>query len=363
MIESAYIHIPFCKRKCNYCSFVSFPSIDHIDDYVNALLIEINNRYNKEQLKTIYFGGGTPSLLSIEHIKTILSQLNFSSESEITIEVNPETVSKEYFSQLKNIGINRVSIGSQVFDDKILKLIGRGHSKKDIYNAVEAAKSVGFDNISIDLIYGLPDQSRENFQESLKQAVRLNTSHISLYGLKIEEGCYFYKNKPQNIADNDIQAQMYIDAIEYLTSKGFEHYEVSNFAKKGYESRHNLAYWSNNEYYGFGTAASGYEGNTRYTNKQKLEDYINAPLEPKYSEMISEQMKLEEEIFLGFRRMKGIDIQSINQKFNIDFDKKYQNILNKYIESKHIEKTPNGYKLTLDGVLLSTIILADFLED
>ena len=229
-------------------------------------------------------------------------------------------------------------------------------------DVVKTAQRAGFNNISLDFIYGLPHQTPEMFYDDLKRGINLGIQHISLYGLKIEDGSWFYKNMPEHLPDDDTQADMYLGAIKLLTKHGFEHYEVSNFSKYGYNSKHNLNYWNNDEYYGFGVAAHGYLNSVRYGNVETLEEYLQNPLNHKESKILTEQEKLEEEIFLGFRKMKGIDVQNINFKYQIDFDEKYKNILEKYLKLKLIEKTDIGYKLTVQGILVSNVILADFLD-
>ena len=360
-MNSTYIHIPFCKQKCKYCSFVSYPKIGLIEEYLIALKQEILNRYKGEPLKTLYIGGGTPSLLTSEQINSILTLFNLSENTEITIELNPETVTFDYLSDLKNIGINRLSFGCQTFDDEILKYIGRRHGSQDVKNAVKYAQKVGFDNISLDFIYGLPNQTIEMFEDDLKTTIKLDISHISLYGLKIDEDCYFAKNPPENLPDDDIQADMYLKAIEILKENGFEHYEISNFSKKGFNSKHNLNYWNNNTYYGFGCSAHGYENETRYANETNLEKYIQNPTLPKISHILTNQEKLEEEIFLGFRKMSGINIKEINKKFEIDFCGKYKKIIDKYTSLKYLSETNAGFRLTNEGILISNVILSEFI--
>ena len=372
MVKSVYIHIPFCKKKCNYCTFVSYPNLDLRSKYIEALLTEIKTNYNEEELKTIYFGGGTPSLFEVEYLKRILNALSFPLASgrgvrsegtiltEITLEINPETVDEKYLSELKKIGINRLSIGVQEFNDGILKSIGRIHNSKKAINTIKTAQKVGFKNINIDLIYGLPNQTMANFEYSLKKAFELGIQHISLYGLKIEEGCYFYKNYPKNLPDDDMQAQFYLKAIEMCAKNGFEQYEISNFALKGFESKHNLNYWNNENYYGFGCSASGYEGNVRYYNEVDLQKYIENPLKKLHQDILTPKQQLEEEIFLGFRKFEGIDIEQINERYSIDFEKKYKKPLKKYLGT-HILKTPKGYRLSTEGFLVSNVVLAEFL--
>lgn len=362
MVESAYIHIPFCRQKCHYCSFVSFPDLSQKDEYLKTLKKEILLKYKGESLQTLYFGGGTPSLLSVEELKEIISLFNLAENAEITLEINPETVNEEYFSELSKTKINRLSIGSQTFDNEILKIIGRKHKSEDVYSVVETAKKYGFNNISLDFIYGLPNQILESFVSDLKTAVHIGAEHISLYGLKIDDGCYFYNNPPENIGDEDLQADMYLKAIETLTSLGFEHYEISNFSKDNKYSRHNVNYWECNEYYGFGLAAHGYIDGIRYSNRKTMEEYLNNYNTPENYHTLSEQEKLEENIFLGLRLKKGIDLTEINNKFNINFEEKYSKILKKYTETKHLALENNILKLTESGILVSNYILADFLQ-
>lgn len=380
MTKNAYIHIPFCKSKCHYCSFVSFDSMELKRAYLDALKKQIVEEYKREELNTLYFGGGTPSLLTVDEFAELISLFKLGDDAEITAEVNPDSVDLEYLTGLRNLGVNRLSIGAQTFDDDILKSIGRRHNSAQIKTAVNCAQKSDFENISLDFIYGLPNQTLKDFANDLEQAVKLGIQHISLYGLKIDEGCYFYKNQPENIADSDIQADMYLKAIEVLTQNGFEHYEISNFSKNGLESKHNLNYWEGNTYYGFGCAASGYEntpspltplpsrarGNAqrlkhfRYTNESDLKKYIKNPLKKEFEQEISEQERLEESIFLGLRKIAGINIEEINQKFNIDFTQKYAKILEKYKD--FFTATQNGIALNQKGILVSNNILSEFID-
>lgn len=362
MAESAYIHIPFCRQKCRYCSFVSFPDLSNKDEYIKTLKKEIFAGYKSENLQTLYFGGGTPSLLSVEELKDLTEIFNFGDDAEVTLEINPETVDEKYLSDLKKTRVNRLSIGAQTFDDRILEMIGRKHKSADVFSVVEAAQKAGFNNISLDFIYGLPEQSLESFAHDLGKGAELGVEHISLYGLKIDEGCYFYKNPPKNIADEDLQADMYIKAIEILEKYGFEHYEISNFARSGKYSRHNVNYWRCGEYYGFGVAAHGYINGARYSNPTNLNDYLGNFACRTQEHELNKKEQLEEKIFLGLRLKEGICLKEINKKFDIDFEKKYQNILSKYLETAHFKLENSNLKFTKKGILVSNYILADFLE-
>ena len=243
MINCVYIHIPFCEKKCKYCSFCSFGLIKKKDVYVNALLKEVKNLYKGDVLKTIYFGGGTPSLLDVRDIEIILNEFKYNLDTEITLELNPHNMTYEKLKALKDVGINRLSVGVQNFDDEILKEIGRTHTSCEIFETLKNIELAGFKNFSIDLMYGLPNQTIDNWKKTLDIALETNAKHISLYGLKIEDGTYFSKFLPENLPTQDEQARMYEIAIEKL-SKNFIHYEFSNFAKnESYISRHNSAYW------------------------------------------------------------------------------------------------------------------------
>ena len=359
MSDSVYIHIPFCKSKCKYCSFVSFTNGDKISDYINSLLEEIHYCYKDEPLKTLYFGGGTPSLVCTESLKKIINKFKFKEDCEITLEINPDDAEPDYLSGLKDIGINRLSIGAQSFNDKILKLIGRRHNSEDTVKAVNMAKKAGFDNISLDLIYGLPEQTMEDLKIDIENILNLDIQHISTYGLKVEEESYWGHHKPSNLPDNDIQADMYEGVNNILEKNGFNRYEISNFSKKGYESGHNLNYWNNEEYYGFGVAAHGYIDGVRYSNYQTLDEYLNNKSKREQEHTLSKQEKIEEEIFLGFRKEEGVNVGKIYSKYNFDFEKEFSPVLEKYKD--FIIKTPLGYKLNLQGVLFSNNILSEFL--
>ncbi len=362
MVKHAYIHIPFCKKKCHYCSFVSGVDLSYKDYYIKALLEEITKKYKNEKLSTLYFGGGTPSLLGENDFEKIISCFNLNLNCEVTIEANPETVSFLKFKNLRSLGINRVSLGVQTFDSKILKIIGRCHKEKEILKSVEIIKNSDFNNISIDLIYGLPMQTMDMLRSDLLKSISLNIDHISTYGLKIEENSFFYNYFPSNVPDNDMQADMYLFLCDFLKQNNFTHYEISNFAKKGKESKHNLVYWTNKNYYGFGLNASGYEKNIRYKNTSDFSKYIENPhiTEERYE--LSEKETLEYEIILALRLKKGINICNLNHKYKIDFIKKYEKTVQKYQKLKLIKITQNHLGLTEQGMLLSNEIMEEFID-
>ncbi len=362
MTDSVYIHIPFCKSKCAYCSFISFNRLELIESYAEALLREISSCYKGENIKTLYFGGGTPSLLPADILKEITGRFHITQNCEVTLELNPDDAELEYLKNLKAIGINRISIGAQTFNDEILRKIGRRHNSADIIKAVERAKQAGFKNISVDLIYGLPYQNMQILRQDLQIILGLGIQHISTYGLKIEEDSFWGQNLsslPQNIPDDDEQADMYEEINYVFEQNGFFRYEISNFAQPGYESRHNLNYWNNEGYYGFGTAAHGYVNGVRYSNSGTIEDYITNPLRHIEEHVLNERERLEEEIFLGFRKRAGVNTSRIRSRFGVDFEQEYAKTLEKY--SNFIDRTQDGYALNLKGILISNVILADFL--
>ncbi len=361
MINCIYIHIPFCEKKCNYCCFCSFNLLSKKEDYINSLLKEIKFYYDKTPLKTLYFGGGTPFLLEVKDFEKILSEFNFNKETEITVELNPNASDFNKLKELKNLGINRLSVGIQNFNDKILKIIGRNHTKNEIYNCIKNINRAGFENFSVDLMYGLPNQDIKQWIETLDEAKKLEPGHISLYGLKIEKGTFFYKYPPKNLPNLDTQAKMYEIAIEKL-SEEFLHYEFSSFAKnKNYISKHNSSYWKRVSYWGFGLSASGFIDNKRYTNTFNFKDYIKNPTQKTY-QTLTKQEQIEEEIFLGLRLNSGIDFDFINKKYNIDVFKKYECLFNKFSKNGFMEYTNNGIKLTKEGILVSNEILCEFIE-
>jgi oxygen-independent coproporphyrinogen-3 oxidase len=356
-MSSLYIHIPFCVKKCNYCSFVSFPLKDTaFEQYFCALKKEFDAKA-KGQLSTVYFGGGTPSVIPVEFYKQF--DFDFAPDYEFTFEVNPGTVDTEYLQALRSIGVNRLSIGIQSFDDEILKSIGRIHSAKEAINCVKMAQEAGFENISIDLIYGLPNQTMELFEDSLKQAINLGVQHISTYGLKIEEGTPFGQKTPENLPDEDLCADMYLTSIEMLEENGFKQYEISNFAKKSKESRHNMTYWQNSPYIALGVSAHGYQDGIRYYNTSDFKKYLKNPIVPEFAKKLTEEEILQEGIFLGLRMKQGINLNEFKLRYGVDFEEEYKDILKKYDE--FFIRKGNRISLTTQGLMLSNVILSEFI--
>ncbi len=363
-----YIHIPYCYKKCPYCSFVSFEKqLKTIDAYTSTLLKEIKNFKTKKVVKSIYFGGGTPSILKPDYITNILdaiySKFSVDGAAEITFEANPVSLKTEYLNSLKSIGINRLSIGIQSFIDKKLEILGRLHNAKGSIESVKKAQNAGFDNISIDLIYGLKETKSE-IEFELKKACSLGIQHISTYMLSIEKDTPFEKRLREGeleVSKDDELAYFYIFISRYLENEGFEHYEISNFAKNGFISRHNSAYWLGFDYRGFGVSASSFIDNTRFRNTDNLFDYIHEKniIE---KDTINEITRMKEDFVLLLRTKKGVDIKKFNKKYNIEVEKLFENELKKF-KSFGLIKEQDG-KISLNGakaMVVSNAIFSEFM--
>lgn len=371
-----YVHIPFCKKKCYYCDFISYVNIDKkIIRYVECLKREIENSKSKQVcVTTIYFGGGTPSFIDAIFIAEIVSVIRknyiVSENAEITIEVNPGTVNKEKLEQYKKAGINRLSIGLQSTKNELLKEIGRIHTYEEFLATYKIAKNVGFKNINVDLMLGLPNQNLQDINESLEQVVKLKPKHISLYSLIVEENTKLKEMIEEgklNLPNEEIERKMYWTTKQYLEQKGYIHYEISNFANKGYESKHNLNCWKQKEYLGFGVAAHSYKNNKRYCNTEKIEEYcIN--IEDKKSKnnitILEEQTKImreKEYIILGLRMLEGVNIQKFKNKFVDNPIYVFHKELEKLVSKELIEVDLNQIKLTNKGLDFANIVWQEFI--
>ncbi|MFC1571728.1 radical SAM family heme chaperone HemW, partial [Candidatus Margulisiibacteriota bacterium] len=348
----------FCKRKCNYCDFVSYAGKeDLIEDYVEALCKEIEQvpplplgeGSGVRGFETIFFGGGTPTLLEPKHFENILSKVQCPmSNVEISMEANPGTSDKAKLKTLRNLGINRLSIGAQSFNNQHLKTLGRIHTAKDIYIVYDNARSAGFDNINLDLIFALPNQTLEEWKSDLETALHLTPLHLSIYSLQIEENTPFHK---QGIAkDEELDLAMYEYAIETLTAAGFTHYEISNFAKPGFECKHNIVYWRNGNYLGIGAGAHSHLNGKRWANPDSIEEY----LEQRTSNIdtgIVTVTDQRETIFMGLRLLDGLEIE----KF-----KGFEKEITELTKDELLEKEAGKYKLTRRGLYLANEVFAQF---
>ena len=317
-MKSAYIHIPFCDNICAYCDFCKMKyNKEWIDTYLDSLKNEIENYYKGEKIRTLYIGGGTPSALSIEELNKlfdIVNLLNLETLEEFTIECNIESINNEKLILFKKHNVNRLSIGIQTFNDKFLSMLNRNHTKEEVIEKIEMAKLVGFNNINVDLMYALPGETIEDLEEDLNKFISLDVNHISCYSLMIEPNTKFYIDKIKPI-DEDLDYEMYKYIENRLKENNFIHYEVSNYAKPGHESKHNLVYWHNEYYYGFGLSASGYLENYRYDNTKNINKY-NAHNFIDNITKITEEDRLKYELILGFRCLHGINKEDFKNKFN-----------------------------------------------
>lgn len=371
-----YLHIPFCIKKCNYCDFVSYSQSDEmIDAYTKALIREMkmySGDLSDYEVQTIFIGGGTPSILTPQKTHEITNEIfkcfNISDNVEFTIESNPGTLTNEKLQTYKNIGINRLSIGLQSFNNKILDFIGRIHSKEDFTQNFYLARNNGFENINIDLIYGLPNQTLSDWEETLKEIIKLNIEHVSAYSLKIEEGTVFKKLFDENrleLPDDEEDRKMYHLAIELLESYDIKQYEISNFSKPGYECKHNLIYWNNEEYVGLGVSAHSYLNKCRYSNENNINEYINCINSNHYPVKTKEIKDIEDEIaetvFLNLRLNKGLGIQYFKNRFNISIFEVYGDKIEKLVKLGLLSIDKNYIRLTSYGMDISNQVFIEFL--
>lgn len=357
---SLYIHIPFCKSKCKYCDFLSFPNTEYINAYKKALLEEINAfDCENESIKSIFIGGGTPTIIDSDIISEIMESIgrfNIEKNAEITIEANPGTLNEEKLKEYRKSGINRISIGLQAWQNSMLKKLGRIHTREIFGESYELAQKY-FDNINIDLMFSLPDQSYDMWFETLENVTRLKPQHISAYSLIIEEGTQFF-DMDLNLPDDAADRRMYHSAIKFLAEKGYKQYEISNFAKEGYESVHNSVYWERGNYKGFGLGAASLIDNVRYKNTEDMSEYTNGKTIIE-KELLTKSDQMAEFMFLGLRMTKGVSISEFKMIFNEDMLLKYKSVINKY--NNYIVVEGDNVKLTTEGIDISNMIFAEML--
>lgn len=360
-----YIHIPFCNGKCNYCDFYSFKADEKIkNDYVNILIDKIH--YWSEKLKdkyvdTIYFGGGTPSVLGTQRLcnilKTALTSFKIAPEREITLEANPTSASELNFTELKSAGFNRVSLGMQSAVDPELSLLGRRHNKSDVINTVNLIRKSGIENISLDVMMGIPEQTTESLKETLDFCISLNIPHISTYLLTVEPNTVFGKNSCKyNFADDDTQAEFYQFTSEHLKQNGYSHYEISNFCKNNSYSRHNMRYWQLKDYLGLGPSAHSLINGNRFYYPRNIEDFKN-------DNLIEDGAggTAEEYIMLMLRTKQGINLKEYSERFGKPLENKFWNKVKLYEKHGYIKTDDNSIRLTEKGFLLSNTIIADLI--
>lgn len=368
---SAYVHIPFCTQICYYCDFSKvFIKNQPVDDYLQALIREFES-YDIEQLRTLYIGGGTPTSITAQQLDYLLTNLtkhlDLSVLEEFTIEANPGDLTDDKIEVLKKSAVNRVSLGVQTFNDKQLKRIGRSHNESQIYSTIDHLKTAGFDNISIDLIYALPDQTMEDVKENVAKAIALDIPHLSLYSLILEHHTVFMNKMRRgklNLPQEDLEVEMFEYIIAELEANGFEHYEISNFTKPGFESRHNLMYWDNAEYYGVGAGASGYLNGVRYRNRGPIQHYLKAVSEGNArlsEEVLTKDEMMEEELFLGLRKKSGVSIAKFEEKFGVSFEEHYGQIVTELCQQGLLVSDDKVVRMTKKGLFLGDTVAERFI--
>lgn len=370
---SAYVHIPFCTQICYYCDFSKvFIKNQPVDAYLQALIREFRS-YDITELRTLYIGGGTPTSISAVQLDYLLTELirdlNLNTLEEFTIEANPGDLTVDKIEVLQKSAVNRVSLGVQTFNDKHLKRIGRSHNEAQIYSTIDALKTAGFQNISIDLIYALPGQTMDDVRSNVAKALSLNIPHLSLYSLILEHHTVFMNKMRRgklHLPTEDLEAEMFEYIISEMERNGFEHYEISNFTKPCFESRHNLMYWENVEYYGVGAGASGYLDGIRYRNRGPIQHYLKGVSEGNArlsEEVLSKNEMMEEELFLGLRKKEGVSIGKFEQKFGTSFEKRYGQIVQE-LQSDGLLKENNGFiQMTKKGLFLGDTVAEKFIVE
>ncbi len=369
-----YVHIPFCVRKCAYCDFNSYSGYTdaHIARYVAALTQEITSAADAGPISTIFFGGGTPTAIPAADqarlLKTVLERLPVVRDAEITTEANPGTMDVQHLEVLRAAGFNRISFGVQSFDPGLLQTMDRIHTAQEAKNAVKAARAAGFDNVSVDLMFGLPRQTLTQWQDTLEQGLALGTEHLSLYGLIVEEGTGFYALRQKGrlpLPDDDATADMYQMAIDTMTDTGYQQYEISNFSRPGRECRHNLVYWRNEPYYGFGCGAVAYLNGVRRMNLKSPAKYSEA-IETSHdltlsAEDLTTKETMAETMMLGLRlTQEGVDRRRFCERFGTDPRILYQTEIDMFIQRGLLECTESSLRLTPHGVFLASDVMMAF---
>ncbi len=372
---SLYIHIPFCIKKCSYCDFLSFPSTEKVkEEYINALCNEIKtvSIHQKAAISTIFIGGGTPTVLTGKQLKRIVDCIYeyyyVLKDCEVSIEVNPKTLDDEKLEFIKNGPINRVSIGLQSIFEHHLKTLSRIHTYKDFLSTYNSLRMAGICNINIDLMFGLPNQTFSEWKETLETIVKLKPEHISAYGLIIEEGTAFfemYENNELILPDENLEREMYYLTDDLLKEQNILQYEISNYSLEGFESKHNLAYWTDVNYIGLGLGASSYIYGFRYTNTNSMDIYLehssNIEIIRELVCKSSKSKRMEEAIFLGLRLTKGIKLASFNKAFNNPFENIYKVSYDKHITNNCLEVNDGYLRLTRKGIDVSNQVFSDFI--
>ena len=377
-MAGVYVHIPFCASRCSYCDFFSTLQLaDMGGPYVEALIAEARLREGElhgESIKTLYMGGGTPSQLPLPLLSRLVDglrgALDLSGVEEFTVEANPDDVTPDWCRAVAALGVNRVSMGVQSFEDSILRLIGRRHTSRQAMDVVAHLREAGINNISIDLIFGLPGQTVSSWTASVEQAIALTPQHISAYGLTYEEGTRLWRQRKLGEVVEVPEEQcleMYRILVDDLQAAGYEHYEISNFALPGYHSRHNSSYWNDTPYLGLGAAAHSYDGKVRKWNPHNLHQYIDKVMAgelPCEFEELSRSERYDERVMLGLRTARGVDVERLRDDFGDEAWRYFTREAARHLEAGNLRQAEDGrYVLTRDGIMLSDSIIRDLLWD
>lgn len=372
-----YIHVPFCAQKCYYCDFNSY-KINSNQKKEYLINIEREMKFYKDEFKdkcfdTVFFGGGTPSILTVDELQELVNNINenfnIKKDAEITIECNPGTINREKLEAMKKMGINRLSIGLQATQNYHLKSIGRIHTYEEFEKNYYDALDIGFENINIDLMYALPNQKTQEWKDTLDKIIKLNPSHISAYSLILEEGTKLYdmyQNKEFELLDEDTDINMYNYTIDTLKRHGYNQYEISNYSKENLECKHNIIYWKCDNYLGLGPGASGFIGDTRYSNIEDICEYnkcIMQNIRPVSEEIeLTKKDKIEEFIFMGLRMNEGINVDIFKERFDTDFYDIYQEVMDKLIKRELVRFDGKNISLTQKGREISNSVFIEFLN-
>lgn len=367
MIKSLYVHIPFCIKKCLYCDFNSYTDLNLQDFYIESLINEIK-KIEQKKFKTIFVGGGTPTILSIKNLKRLLIALEAFEPDEYTFESNPGTLNDEKLRLMRYFGVNRISIGLQAWQDNLLKALGRIHSLDDFLKSYDAVRKFNFSNVNIDLMFAIPNQTIKDWIETIENVYLLKPEHISCYSLIIEKGTPFYDMYSKgslNLVDEDIEREMYWYVIDKLKEKGMRHYEISNLAKPGFECSHNITYWKDDEYIGVGAGAHSYAYNRRYSNLKGIKEYIegiengNVILE---ESTLSIDDTISEYMFMGLRMMRGISKDDFKLRFKMNIEEMYNNEINGFVNNGLLIDDGKNIFLTKRGIDISNRVFTAFLR-
>lgn len=370
MAAGTYLHIPFCKSRCSYCDFATdlYRNADSVERYVKALIREIGSFRLTNDIDTIYFGGGTPSLLSPKQVEQIIDAVNrkfdISNLKEVTMEMNPATVTQETLRDYRALGVNRASFGLQTFDDRALKLLARGHDANDARQTFKMLRDADFDNISFDLIAGLPNQGLEDWEKNLDEAIKMQPEHLSLYLLEIHPGTPLaeqVRSGRQPQPDEDLAAAMYEMMLDKLAVAGYEQYEISNFSRPGFESRNNTKYWTLDPVFGFGVSAHSFDGRQRYANERDTAKYVEMIEANGSAETMREGINAPSDfVFLGLRLEKGVDLSEYHHRFGVELTDRFDRQLNELSDAGLVQIMEDRLLLTRKGKLFSNEVFAVF---